>query len=95
MSRRVNILKGTATAATSGNFKMSTVDVLMSYGGVFDGGSITLNMYEQGNWEPVTDGTFTAAGQKLLQLAQGIEIQAVTSNGGESMEVNLSASPRY
>ncbi len=95
MSKRINILTGAANAVTTPSHTVTTVDVLVSYGGVFDGGTITLNMLEQGEWEPIIDGAFTGAGQKLLQLAQGVELQAVTSGGGGSMAVNLSIAPRY
>ncbi len=95
MSARTKMLTNAVNAHTSATYKVQSVDVLISYGGVFDGGSVTLNMLEQGNWEPITDGVFTSPGQKLLQIAQGIEIQAVTSGGGGSMAVNLSMLPRY
>lgn len=95
MSKRINVLTNAANSITTTDHMLTTTDVLVSYGGNFDGGTVTLNILEQGNWEPITDGAFTSAGQKLLQLAQGVEIQAVTSGGGGSMSVNLSIAPRY
>lgn len=95
MNPRNNILTGAGNGETSKEVTIQSVDVLVSYGGTFDGGTITLEMLEQGNWEAVTEGTFTTPGQKLLQLAQGVELRATTSGGGGSMAVNLSTLPRY
>lgn len=94
MSRRINLLTAAANTTTTQR-TLQTVDVLVSYGGTFDGATVSLQILEQGNWEVVTDGVFTAPGQRLLQLAQGIEVRAVVTGAGGSTSVNLSISPRY
>lgn len=94
MSRKL-ILSGAANAVTTSGYQIVSADVLVSFGGTFGGASITLEMLEQGAWEPVTEGVFTAAGQKLLHLAQGAEVRAKTSGGGGTTSVNLSIIPRY
>jgi hypothetical protein len=95
MSRRMNLLTKAVNTTTSSTIKLQTVDVLVSYGGVFSGATVSLELLEQGEWETVTDGVFTSPGQRLLQLAQGIEVRAVVAGGDGSTDVNLSVSPRY
>lgn len=79
----------------SGNFTMLTEDALLSYGGTFAGETFILTVLENGIYEPVIDGTMSAAGQKLLRLARGKKIRVTTSNGAGSPSINVSVSPRY
>jgi hypothetical protein len=94
MSKKL-ILSGAANGATTTGYQIVSADVLVSFGGTFGGATITLEMLEQGSWEPVTEGVFTASGQKLLHLAQGAEIRALTTGGSGTTALNLSIMPRY
>jgi hypothetical protein len=95
MKSRINLLTQASGNITTKERELLATDVLVSYGGNFDGATITLQILEQGSWEPVTDGIFTAPGQKLLQLAYGIEIRAVITSAGANTSLNLSISPRH
>jgi hypothetical protein len=89
------LMTGAGNNATTGYHSVVSADVLVSFGGTFGGVAITLEMLEQGNWEPVTEGVFSQSGQKLLHLALGAQIRAVTSGGDGTTSVNLSIYPRY
>lgn len=96
MSTRTKYLLTNAPAdSTSKPHKMVTGEALLSWGGTFAGETVTLETNEQGNWEPVTNGVFTSAGQRVLRLAQDIEVRAVVSNGGGTPSINVSLTPRF
>ena len=95
MSKIKKLLTGSGNNVTTGPHPLASADVLVSFGGTFGGVAISLEMLEQGNWEPVTDGIFSQSGQKLLHLALGAKLRAVTSGGDGTTSVNLSLYPRY
>ncbi len=95
MGATKKLLTNTANNVTTGPYPLVSADVLVSFGGTFGGAAITLEMLEQGNWEPVTEGLFSASGQKLLHLALGAKVRAVTSGGDGTTSLNLSIYPRY
>lgn len=95
MSNTKTILKEAGKNVTTNAIRLDTDNGLLSWGGTFSGETISIQVREQSGWEPVIDGVFSAAGQKILRLARGREIRAVTSNGAGTPSLNMSLSARF
>ena len=95
MSTKISILKGAGKDVTTDPIETRSDNGLLSWGGTFSGETITLQVWEQTGWEPVTGAVFSAAGQQLLKLAKGKRIRAVTSNGAGTPSLNMSLESRF
>ena len=80
-----NAVKNTSTPIIT----FDTDDAVILFDGTFDGETVTIYVLaKDGSQLPLTGGSITAPGAKLVQLYEGARLQLVISNGAGTPSIS-------
>lgn len=90
------LLENAGAGAISAPYTLPTNDAVVYIDGAFSGQAVTLERLNpvSGAFQPVANGDFTSATEKLLTLHKGATIRAIVSSGG-TPSLTVLVMPRF